>query len=237
MTEDQIIAYVDGELGPLEALRFERAMEADPAIAAEVGRHRNLREAVAGHFARVVEEPLPGKLTGLLDRGDNVVIFPAGSGKVPRFGQAGRYAALAATLVAGLVAGQLLSPGARGPIGQQDGAVVAQGDLARALDSKLASVQGDSGYRIGVSFRSTDDRYCRTFSGQTGAGIGCRDARGWALTRFVAGVSPRQRGAYAQAASPSTEILAAAQNMMAGNPLDAAQERQAKAKRWMTAPK
>ena len=43
MTEEQIIAYVDGELGPLEALRFERAMAADPAIAAGVSRHRRLR--------------------------------------------------------------------------------------------------------------------------------------------------------------------------------------------------
>jgi len=40
MTEEQIIAYVDGELGPIDALRFERAMEADAALAEQVERHR-----------------------------------------------------------------------------------------------------------------------------------------------------------------------------------------------------
>ena len=230
MTDEQIIAFVDGELGPIEALRFERAMEADPAIAARVDRHRRLRELVAGHFAPVADEPLPDRLTRLLNRSGNVVALPR---RKPWTGAGGRYAALAATLVAGLVVGQLLPHGGTAPIGQHDGKVVAQGELADALDTQLASaVPSGAAYQVGVSFRSTDDRYCRTFSGTAGAGIGCHGGKGWTLERFVASAPAEATGSYRQAASPSAEVLAAAQEMMSGTPLDAAQERQARARSW-----
>ena len=228
MTEEQIIAYVDGELGPIEALRFERAVEADPAMAAEVERHRRLRATVAGHFAPVAAEPLPERLTALLD--NNVVAFPAK--RKSWFGQGGRYAALAASLVAGLVAGQLLPHAPSAPIGEKGGAVVAQGDLADALEGQLASAAQGGGYRIGVSFRSGDARYCRTFSGKAGAGIGCRGDDGWTLEHFVAGAPAATGGAYQQAGSASADILAAAQEMMAGDPLDAAAEKAAQARGW-----
>lgn len=228
MTEEQIIAYVDGELGPLEALRFERAMAGDPAIAAAVGRHRRLRAMIESHFAPAASEPVPARLTNMID--DNVVAFPQRTRS--RFGDSGRYAALAATLVAGLVLGQLLSNRGATPLGERDGTVVAQGVLARALDTQLASEPQATAYHIGVSFRSIDNRYCRTFSGAAGAGLGCHGRSGWTVERFVAGRPREQGGAYRQAASPSAEILAAAQNMMAGTPLDAEQERRAQAQGW-----
>lgn len=227
MTEEQIIAYVDGELGPIEALRFKRAIEADPVMAAAVERHRRLRALVHGHFAPVADEPMPERLTALLD--SNVAPFPAKRGGWP--GQGGRYAALAASLVAGLVAGQLLPFGPSAPIAEKDGAIVAQGDLAEALDSQLASAQGGA-YRIGVSFRGSDSRYCRTFSGDAGAGIGCHGDEGWRLERFAAGAPGESGSDYRQAGSASAEILAAAQEMMAGDPLDAAAEAEARARGW-----
>ena len=236
MTQEQIIAYVDGELGPIEALRFERVMEADPAVAAEVQRHRRVREAVAGHFAPVVGEPLPERLTRLLDKGGNVIVFPDTRWTSRWFGQGGRYAALAATLVVGLMLGQLLPGRTPGPIEARGGTIVARGELARALDGQLASAAQGDAYRIGVSFRDHGNRYCRTFSGAGGAGIGCHGDRGWALERFVAGGSADQGGVYRQAGSSSAEILAAAQEMMAGAPLDAAQEEQAKAAGWSAKP-
>ena len=237
MTQEEIIAYVDGELGPIEALRFERAMAADPAIAAEVDRHRDLREAVAAHFAPVADEPLPARLTGLLEQRGNVIAFPGRRRPLPGwFGQGGRTAALAATLVAGLVLGAMLPHGPSGPIGEQGGAVVAQGNLARALDIELASAPPAGPDRIGVSFRSADNRYCRTFAGIGGAGIGCHGTQGWTIERFVAGTPAPAGGGYRQAATPSAQIMAAAQEMMAGAPLDAAQERQARDHGWSATP-
>ncbi|KKC24750.1 anti-sigma factor [Sphingomonas sp. SRS2] len=217
-------------MGPIETLRFKRATEADPALAAEVERHRKLRASIAGHFAPVAGEPTPERLTALLGQSDNVVAFRPSQKKW--FGQGGRYAALAASLVAGLVAGQLLPLGSSSPIGFKGDAVVAQGDLAVALDTQLAAAQPDGAYRVGVSFRSGDKRYCRTFTGDAGAGIGCRGDDGWMLERFVAGSPTSVTGAYRQAGSASADILAAAQEMMAGEPLDAAAERAAQKRGW-----
>ncbi|MET0375672.1 MAG: anti-sigma factor [Rhizorhabdus sp.] len=230
MTEEDIIAYVDGELGPIEALRFERAVEANPALAGEVDRHRKLRASITGHFAPIAEERVPARLTALLDRENTVVAFRAQ--RRSWFGQGGRYAALAASLVAGLIAGQMLPLGTSSPIGEKGGTVVAQGDLAEALDTQSAASSQGGPYRIVVSFRSEDDRYCRVFTGKAGAGIGCRDQDGWTLAQFVAGAPRGAVGAYRQAGSASGQILAAAQEMMAGEPLDAGAERAARARGW-----
>jgi len=233
MTEEQIIAYVDGELGQIEARRFERAVEADSALAAEVERHRRLRAAIATHFASVTEEPVPDRLAALFGQVDTVIPFPARRGGDS--GRRGRYAALAATLVAGLVAGHLLPMGTTAPIGQQGERMVAQGDLAAALDSQLASAPQRAPYRIGVSFVGIDGRYCRTFRGGAGAGIGCRGDAGWTLERFAAAVAPAARGAYRQVGTPEGEIMAAAQDMMAGAPLDGAAEARARDRGWRAA--
>jgi hypothetical protein len=233
MNEEQIIAYVDGELGPLEALRFERAIETDAALAAAVDRHRRLRETVASRFAPVAAEPVPDHLRRLIDRDPKVISFPARARGWS--GRQGGYAALAATLVAGLVLGQLLPRAEEGPVGERGGRLIAQGALANALDAQLASAQGsDAAYRIGVSFRAGDGRYCRSFEGGAGAGLGCRGDRGWTLERFIAG-SSGQDGDYRQAGSSAAEIGAAAQEMMAGEPLDAQAERQARDAGWPTA--
>lgn len=230
MTDDQIIAYVDGELGPIDALRFERAMAADASLADAVRRHRALRARIGGHFAPVAEEPVPARLAAMLDPSANVVAFPP---RTRRWFDSGRrYAAIAATLVIGLVVGQMLPRGSAGPVGERNGVLVARGALADALDGELASMPGAGGYRMGVSFVSRDRHYCRTFSGPAGAGLGCHGSEGWTLERFVAGDGAAGRGAYRQAGSASAEILGAAQDMMAGDPLDAADERRARDGGW-----
>lgn len=231
MTEEQIIAYVDGELEPLAALRFERAMAADAALAEAVGRHRQLRETIGGRFAGVAAEPVPNRLRLLLDRDDTIMPFPVRPR--PSFARPGGYVALAATLVAGLVFGQLLPRAAPGPISERSGRIVADGHLANALDGQLASAQApDTPYRIGVSFRATDGRYCRSFEGAVGAGLGCHGRDGWTLEQFVAEAAAG-RADYRQAASPSARILTAAQDMMAGDPLDAEAERRARDDGWV----
>ncbi len=230
-SEEQIIAYVDGELGPIEALRFERAIEADPGLAEQVARHRALRERIAQHFAPVTAEPVPARLTALLDRGPNVISFPKPQRPKPAKADFRRYGAIAATLVVGVIAGQLI-PRAGGPaIVERHGAIIAEAGLARALDTQLASAGAGGPYAIGVSFRDSDGRYCRTFNGAI-SGIGCHDGAAWQLRQLVTGDSDAGTTDYRQAGSTSPAILQAAQEMMAGAPLDAVQEKEARDKGW-----
>lgn len=229
-SEEQIIAYVDGELGPIEALRFERAIEADPGLAAQVARHRALRERIARHFAPVAEEAVPERFVTLLDRGPNVISFPRPRRAPPASADFRRYGAIAATLVVGVIAGQLI-PRPGGPaVVERHGAIIAEAGLAHALDTQLASASGKT-YAIGVSFRDGEGDYCRTFDGAI-SGIGCRKGDAWQLRQIVAGDSDMAATAYRQAGSGHPAVLRAAQEMMAGAPLDARQEKSARDKGW-----
>ena len=135
-------------------------------------------------------------------------------------------AAMAAMLVLGVVLGRQI--GDVGPVATRDGALVAHGRLASALDTQLASTQSnDAPIRIGLTFRSTGGSICRTFAGQQWQGIACRDDDRWNLVRTAAG---ERDGAYRQASSGA--LAQAAQAMMAGAPFSAAAEKSARNRGW-----
>lgn len=219
---ETLMAYADGELNPLEAKRVERAIAEDPALAEQVARHRGLRAALGGHFAPVAEEPVPDRLSAMLR--NKVVDLP----RRPRPPAWLRWSgAIAASLVLGLAIGHGWQD--RGMVRSESGQLYAAGTLATALDRQLAASQGP--IRTPVSFRDTAGRYCRIFTSNTADGIACRDARGWAL-RQTRGGSGAAETDYAQAGSADPGLMAAAQEMMTGDPLDASAEADARAVGW-----
>ncbi len=224
---EQLMAYADGELGPIEAKRVERAIAADPALAAEVERHRALRARIAGSFAPVADEAVPDRLAALLQ--GNVVALPAPAPRARTWTWWREAAALAACLVLGLLIGIGVPRG--GPVTARGDGLYAAGPLAAALD-RQASGGKDGDVRIAVSFRARDGAYCRVFDSAAADGIACRDAQGWALRRTQRGSAAASGPAYAQAGSADPELMATAQDMMAGDPLDAAAEQAARDKGW-----
>ena len=66
----------------------------------------------------------------------------------------------------------------------------ARGQLASALDSQLASAPVEGALvKVGLSFRTQDKRYCRTFTvtkGEGPVGLACRDGDGWTVRMAVA---------------------------------------------------
>jgi len=245
--DDMLMAFADGELDGVEAARVEQAVAADPALAARVEAHRALRERVAGHYAPVADGPVPDRFAALLAGGgkDNVVDLtqrraalsmiaandeePAHSGRWPIWGNV---AAIAATLVIGLAIGQSI-PGMGGgdPVGVRDGAMVARGELASALDSRLASAQvSDTATRIGLTFRAKDGGLCRSFEGPAIAGVACRSGADWTLEQTVA--ARRQNSTYRQASSIDPRVMSGIVEMIDGEALDAAAEKAAMEKGW-----
>lgn len=224
---EMLMAYADGELSPLEAKRVERAIATDPALAEEVARHRALRARLSGHFAPVTEEPVPDRLAALLRSNSNVVALPVRkpARRIPGWTRWG--GAVAASLVLGLFIGQGLQP--QGVVRTKGGQLYAAGTLAGALDTQLASNRGAVG--VPISFRDAKGSYCRVFTSSATDGIACRDSQGWALRQTKAGSSAAKTD-YAQAGSADPALMAAAQEMMAGDPLDAAAEAKAKASGW-----
>jgi hypothetical protein len=137
---------------------------------------------------------------------------------------------IAASLAVGLMAGQLIPLQRGGPIGMEGDALVAQGSLAEALDTQLASAQApDAATRIGVSFADRQGRFCRSFDSAALAGLACQEGGNWRVVM----TAPSEAGdarQYRQAGS--SIVLATAQEMMAGAPLDAEGERAAMTAGW-----
>lgn len=222
-----LAAFVDGELDDLAARRIAREAESDPALANEIARHRALQATLTAHFAPVVEETVPERLRSLLiEPGVDTSLADRREARRTRFAPM-HWGAIAASLVLGLTLGlKPWMPAA--DVTNANGALVASGQLAEALDTQLASNQPvGADIRIGLSFRDKEGRTCRSFEGRDLSGIGCRDDGRWALERTMAG---QTGGDYRQAASGA--LAADAATMMAGDPFDAAAERAARDKGW-----
>lgn len=227
--DEAIAAYADGELHTLVRHRFEEALERDETLRARLAADRMLRARVSGHFDAVLEEPVPASLLALFDT-------PRGADVVP-LKQPGRQrrlaprlwvpAALAASLVLGLFGGQFLT--GQGTVSQLPRA---GGELARALDTQLASAPAEvATTRIGVTFRDSEGRLCRTFDGTEVAGLACRKEQGWQIEMMTRGSGAGGQG-YQQASSDSLLVLEAAQERIAGEPFDEAQERSSRDRGW-----
>lgn len=140
--------------------------------------------------------------------------------------------AIAASLALGVGFGvQLPREGARA---DADGALIATGSLARGLEMRLASAQEvapASDLHILTSFQRSDKSFCRVYEAGATSGIACKGEAGWLLEKTAA-TGKREAGEYRQAGTAASELMSAAQEMAAGNPLDASQERTARGNGW-----
>lgn len=231
--DEMLMAFVDGELDEVASARIERHAAEDPDLRRRIETQRRLRSRIAAHYAPVAEEPVPDRFRALLE--SEVVDLSTARPKRRVWGWQ-NLAAIAASLVVGLFAGQSLTLGGEGPVTAEESGLIAQGDLARALDTQLASAPTtDERTRMGVSFVSTDGRMCRTFESTALTGLACHDDGRWRLVLTAPGQAPGE-GEYRQAGSGSLIVLQAAQDMMAGDPLDAAAERRSRDSGWRNVP-
>ncbi|HEY1393595.1 MAG TPA: hypothetical protein VFV25_09475 [Methylibium sp.] len=242
-SDETLMAYVDHELDAASTAALEAAMQTDAALAERVARQRALSGRLRHAFDAVLDEPVPARLLAAAQG------VPAAPTKVVPLAQAreqraardqarrlgwpqwsGMGLALAACLMLGLWLGR---PGPE-PWANEGGRLVAQGELARALSTQLASSQAqDAPVRIGVSFAAKSGEYCRSFALAHGpAGLACKDSAGaWRVP--VLAEAGENNAAYRQAASATpAAVLGAIDAQIAGEPLDAEAERAAAQRGW-----
>lgn len=224
-----IAAYVDGELDLVTARRIEKAMESDAGLAEAVSQEQALRSRLSAHFDPVATEPVPERLAALLS--GNVSSLEAHRPeKTTRWHQSSviQWGAMAASLVVGLMIGGTALNRDAGYVRDNNGALVASGKLADALQTQLASTQGaNPEVRIGTSFAAKDGGYCRTFESASLDGIACHVGKDWQLKQTLSGDSASE---YRQASAGA--LAEAAAGMMAGEAMDAAGEKAAAQRGW-----
>ncbi|API57915.1 hypothetical protein BSL82_00200 [Tardibacter chloracetimidivorans] len=247
--EETLMAFADGQLSGAQAEAVAAAVAGDPVLAEKVAQHRQLRETMAAAFAPVLDEPVPPSLAAAVSAGaedtpGKVVDFAVErrSRAIRRTPFIQRWGSIAAALVVGLFAGQLVDlPGGGGNLVKgSDGNLVASGELAAALDSQLASDNPQalgSPVRIGLTFAG-DDGYCRTFlavRADSLSGIACRQDGEWRLRMTTTPDGQRADAPDYRMAGADDVIMQSAQALMRDDPLDSAAEQRARAGGWETA--
>jgi hypothetical protein len=225
VTREELAAFADGQLGEPRRSEVAAAVAAGPALAEEVERHRALKDRLAAHFAPILDQPVPERLTAPLGGGEpKVADFTAARQRKAMRSLPGWSWIVGPALAASLALTVLL------PRGTPEGYAGPQ--LAAALDDQLVATQAsDAPTRVLLSFRNGGGQFCRAYSGTAQSGIACKDETGWRLDVVTASTAPAQ-GDYKMAASAAARIMTIAQNVAAGPALDNAQERAAKAKGW-----
>jgi len=255
--DEELFAFVDGELPPEAMARITTAMQSDPQLALRVETQRALRRLLSGAHAGAPPRP-PGRppisvasvepSKPAAARRAEIIAFPSAKDKAkdrPREPKPAKSAAkprrplspwlaMAACLMAGLFIGRVAIPPLPELSGADDAPPIATGPLAQALN-RQASGPAPGPVRVGLSFRDKAGLYCRAFQASGGtpvAGIACREPAGWRL-RLISAAAPSATAA-GRAAGPETSaaVAAAVSAMIAGQPLDPAAEAQAKAKGW-----
>jgi len=249
ISDEILMAYVDGELDDASRDEVEDAMAANPDVARRVARQKALREELRVAFDGVLNEPVPERLVSAARTAPTASpaasVTDLSSARIERRERAQRrwslpqWSAMAASLVLGVFVGQaILRSPASSPIVARDGRLIAQDVLAEALSQRLASDPSAAApVHLGLSFRTKSGEYCRTFvlrEGAVLAGLACRQGEDWEVESVAPNEPPATTGTgyrMAGAALPLT-ILQAVEGRIDGEPLDADEERAARENDW-----
>jgi len=227
MDHETLNAFVDGELPPQEMARIAALLESQPELKAYVLKQEQLRAAL--RFEEILRQPPPSRLVEAAQQAPVSWQWRLQAVLGRRF-VLRSLAPAAAALLAGLIIGTATSGG---DLVLSHGQMLARGNLAQALDTKLASSgYSGEGPHIGISFRDRGGRDCRTFASGNQAGLACHQDGDWVISALAA-QSPEAGGTYRMAGSEMPDaVRRAVEISIQGTPFDAIGEAEARANGW-----
>jgi hypothetical protein len=256
ISEETLMAYVDGELDSAARAQVEAAMRDDPQIEERVAQQRELKARIQEAYAADLAEAVPERLLAAAHgRG------PVGGATVVDLGQARIAIASTARLrrrqpqwrpVASMAASLLIGVGVgflawrnsdSNMIQNADGALVARGPLAQGLSSQIAGERSPTAaVQIGLSFLAKSGDYCRTFTiagKASSAGLACRHAQRWEVRALAQSDAVQDHGSEYRTAGSSLPpaIATEVQEQISGEPLDRSGEIAARKAGWLAAPR
>jgi hypothetical protein len=232
--DDEIFfAWLDGELSAEDADRVAAAVADDPELARRAEQHRAFETRFRGAYDSVAAAPLPERLAHAIKPSSARAVQFSAPRRAANDGWAWpQWAAIAATLVLGIGLGTTLnSERSSSPVELRGGQMLAAAQLAETLDAELASGAAANGVRVGLTFRDQSGTICRTFVEQRSTGLACREGDRWRLRGLFA-APEGQSGDYRMAAGTDPNLAALIDSTIEGEPLDAVQEKDAKARGW-----
>ena len=234
--EEEIVAYVDGEMADAARAAFEARMANDPALAGEVSRHRETIERLRAAYPEREDKAFDAPALTALGLGEaEVVEFSVGRRRratiLARPWWAG---AIAASLVCGILIGRVIpaGPGGQDIVADRYGQLVAAASLDRALTSQNDGSAG--AIKVGMTFRAADG-FCRTFRLADGnAGLGCRTGDQWSILALVKGRAEEPRSADFRLAGDEfpPSLMSEVDARIVGTPLTPSEVEKARRARW-----
>lgn len=198
-TDEELMAYVDGEIDDEKARAIEATAAADPDIASTIDMFARTRMMARDAFSSVLRETLPPRLLdAALGRTakerpsalpGNVIPFRSHRPSVFAIAMAtAACLAMIAAGVVGYVAGSGLRTAGGGDAGRIELAKASDevsGLLGSVLSGEQANLGGGATFRVIGSFRDGNDRFCREFeisSDRSGSlAVACQADGNWAV--------------------------------------------------------
>lgn len=242
-TDEQLSAFLDGELAPAETDALAHDLKANPELAARTERLSAANAAFVTSAERIDEVPVSATLKAAMETPSaaRVIQFHPRSVRsllVEHRAVAASLLCVAAVwgLMSTMTASAPSDPLAPGP----DGVIVASSPLYRVLETgrtgDAVAVSTDATATPRLTFTSADGGFCRQFDVVKGekasAAIACREDDGW-HTQVVAYGLTRTSGDFQTASAARSPALEAfLDQRMSGAPMNAEEEAKLLGDRW-----
>ena len=231
-SDEQISAYLDGELPEDDRRQIETAMETDDVLRARIEAFQNVDDAllsVLGHFD---EEPIPDGILALVrahsvTANDNLggSVVPLQSIRKPR-SRLIQFAAIAATLVVGVFVGIQINDSDRpNDLSRLTAGLVSSESLLFATLETVPSGEVQGNLQPILSFKTGEGDICREVLAPEQRALACRSDGDWtvlAISRDASSASGEDYETASAASSIAFDVLT--EQLMVGVPLSATEE-------------
>jgi hypothetical protein len=242
--DEALSALLDDALSPDDAAELRQRLEREPALRARLAALEHANMAVRKAYVGVIDEPLPARvLDALTLPGERDTVVPFRARRLKFVTVLPLAAAATLALAIGVVIGTRVdSGGSASPTGiVAEAGVVAPGSaLFAALDGLPSAATQAVGAGVTatprLTFATDDGEYCRLveLASERGASeaLACRREGEWQLEMVVFVERGPRDGVYRPASGPSPGLEAEIDSLIAGEPLDAAGERELIERGW-----
>lgn len=231
-TDEQLSAFMDGELSPAETDALAKDLESNPQLAARIERLGAANTAFVAAAAQIDNKPVSPALKALMDKPPTADVVQFRPRSIRTF--LIEHRAIAASLLCAVAVWGVTSTGSRNaepdPFSTDaDGLIVASSQLGRMLETastgEVITVADKSTATPRLTFASADGAYCRQFdvarADSASSAIACRDEGTWRIQIAAYGL-PKPTGDFQTAsASRSPALEAFLDQRMSGEPMNA----------------